>query len=342
MLNYEIVQIDMEWDNLLLRMPNWNLFQTSRWINTYTDVYNPLGKVYGLVFHENGNVHGVLPVTEFVRYGIRVVGSPLWKWLVPFVGFAWTDRLQESMEAFGQFCRRAKVNYCSITVSDSYYEPSPTGNGHAVTELSKAIIKLDTDFQRLWQNVHRNQRNRIRKGQRNNIAIVEQNGCEYLEDYLHVRRNMYQRQGIYHPNNGNFLSAILRVADPSDYKTFLVVDGERVIAGFIVVLYRGICQAFDTASIESYRKGCHNCALNWHVIEWAKRSGYSLYDMGGANTPSIAFFKYSFGSVEQKYSMIESFSPAILSRLVEGFRVYKRRKNPKFGKEVPRSARMPT
>jgi lipid II:glycine glycyltransferase (peptidoglycan interpeptide bridge formation enzyme) len=126
------------------------------------------------------------------------------------------------------------------------------------------------------------------------------------------------------------------------------VDG-RVVAMYIGAAYRKTFYAVDTVSDRRFRKYPASNLMNWQCFAWGCGRGLEAFDFQGANIPSLANFKASFGARLVYYSNItkaHSRSARLAIRLkamtVEKLRELRFRRSKKGRKQAGTKRRLQT
>ncbi len=330
MTRYELAPLDSAWDTALMQMPNWNIFQTSTWMKTYTSVYFGKETAQGLVIESDGKVIGMLPMLILKRFGCRILGSPVRHWLTPFTGFAWNTSLSDCLLPYHEFCRKSRINYSTITFADTEATIFAKSNGYRTTAFKTAVTPLREDLDSLWKRIKGGQRNRIRKGEKSGFTLTALPSREIIGEYTRIRRELYHHQGIDSSLADTFLREISVALPSGSIRFFTAMDGSSLAAAAVLLLFRNTCYGWDTVSNPLYRKFSPGCAVHWQTMVWGHENGYEVLDWGGANTPTIAEYKFSYGAGQQNYVMIEDYSPASLSVVLDALRKYRNSKKARF------------
>ena len=109
--------------------------------------------------------------------------------------------------------------------------------------------------------------------------------------------------------------------EKGELKVILARQGGKTVAGGIFPIYKDTIYFLDGASLREYQQLRANNLIQWHIISWAASEGLHIYDMVGANIPSIAHFKHGFGGNEAEYPYFQ-ITRGLLGKI--GYRVYRR------------------
>ena len=96
---------------------------------------------------------------------------------------------------------------------------------------------------------------------------------------------------------------------------------EQTIAGAFFLHFADKIYFWDGVALPDHYKLNASNLLQWSIIEWAANNGYRHYDMLGANIPSIARFKLSFGGELTPYIYVyrDLTSKSYLTRKLYGW-----------------------
>jgi len=302
MIDCKIVGIDKDWDSNLLQFQNWNIFQTSTLINSYQKIYFSKSKVNGILFYDNDLLIGALPIIFVKKYLLKVIGSPVRHSLMPFIGLAFNDgRFEDCFNALLKYTKAAKANIFTLTQGELFsFDPKFIVRfQHKI--FTTAVISLRQTDEELWKNIKSETRNRIRKGEKNNFEISGDQSHEIINDYLSLRSEMYQKQGMKYESSNKFLLDVLTNLSKDSYRLLSITHDGKLISAGVFLLFNKVCYYWDGVSRSDYNKLCPNNVLHWNIINWAKSTGFLWYDLGGTNTPTIANFKKGYGGTTKEY-----------------------------------------
>ena len=150
----------------------------------------------------------------------------------------------------------------------------------------------------LWKGLARQCRGSLRHAEKAGVTVSELTGPDTVEQTYPLLLASYEHAGVPMADPSLFASAI-RVLGPSgELKVFGAFYEDRLVGADFVLLYKKT--AYDwyrgTRRLRSVYAGE---SLVWHQMQWAKSSGYEIYDYGGAGWPNIPYgvrdFKAKFG-----------------------------------------------
>ncbi len=294
-----------EWKGLVDEYPNATLFHTPEWLRVLKEGFPHIEiKLYAIVNGKN-RIIGLLPV-ELARKGpFKLGGSPLPGLFTPYQGPLLLDSpsivVEEVLKNVVQVC---KPHYLAVSFSPEG-SSGMRGSGNPTSwELKKTILlDLALGAEKLWEKLKAETRNQVRQAERRGVEIyTPKSPDEWLEDYCAMHEAVYSRQGMKPPAKPVFYQALWdNLYGKGQLKIILAKHKGKTIAGGIFPVYKKTVYFLDGASFREHQKLRGNNLIQWYVISWAASEGLHVYDMVGANVPSIAHFKRGFGGAEAKF-----------------------------------------
>ena len=146
----------------------------------------------------------------------------------------------------------------------------------------------------LWKTFHPKVRNQIRKGEKNGFGIVW-GGIEQLDPFYDVfARNMRDLGTPVYPQG---LFREILDAFGHDAELCLVRDGERPIAGALLVHEAAATEVPSASSLRSYNASCANMLMYWQLLQRAIERRQPVFDFGRSSAQSNTFrFKKQWGA----------------------------------------------
>lgn len=192
---------------------------------------------------------------------------------------------QALLAAAEQIARAAGCEYLELRQLHPLQTALPTTDRKVVSEISLADGP-DAVFQRLHQNV----RNKIRKAQKN--AVTVQQGAEYLEDFYRIYCRNLRDLGT-PVISGRFFAAMLAEL-PRQVRIYRAQRLGRTIAAKAALVDNGVCYFTWSASLREELGHAPVQAMNWRAIEEACAAGCTRIDFGTstAGTSGHEFKKY--------------------------------------------------
>ncbi|MDI6880394.1 MAG: GNAT family N-acetyltransferase [Desulfitobacteriaceae bacterium] len=311
-----------EWIGFVSDHPHATLFHTKEWLKLLEEGFPRISiRLYSLT-DEQGQLIGVVPVEFMRRWFLRLAGSPLPGLFTPYQGPLFSKDCSTSGSVVPEFLSgKLSSHFLAIAL--------PPGSPLTVSCLSSAnwkvfrtlLLNLEVGIDQLWKNLKVETRNQIRQAERRRVEIYEARSLdEWLEDYLEMHKAVYLRQRRRPPGSLAFYKALwTHLYNKGWLKVILAKHEGKIIAGGVFAIYKDTMYFLDGASFREYGKLRANNLIQWHVICWAASQGLRIYDMVGANIPSIAHFKRGFGGTEVVYPYFQA-AYGLLGKI--GFRAY--------------------
>jgi len=314
-----------QWQDLIGKFPQVSFFHTPEWLQVLKMGFPHVKIKLYVILNKQDKIIGLLPI-EFTRKGpFRLAGSPLPGLFTPYQGpLLLSDTGTEVEKVAMSAIKILKPSYFTFSLPPNKHSKMLTGGDSGNWENKKTIIvDLTVGEENLWKGLRKRTRNQVRQAERRGVEICEAKSLdEWLVEYYAMHEAVYSRQGIKPPASRAFYQALWKVLREKGYlRIILAKYREKTIAGAVRIIYEDTIYALDAASLREYRKLQAHTALHWHSISWAASEGLRVYDMVGANIPSIAHFKRGFGGREAEYPYFQM-SCGLLGKV--GYRLYQR------------------
>ncbi|MHB8125731.1 MAG: lipid II:glycine glycyltransferase FemX [Desulfitobacteriaceae bacterium] len=290
------------WQKFLMEIPQGSLFHRWEWQDVLEAGFGVRVNRLGL-FDNEGVLKGLLPFVERKMSLLKLAGSPLSGTATPYSGPLGSIPLVKVLAAIEVYAREKRLDYLELGLQDVLEKDVLEENGYTVEELITLDLAISKEEEILWAGLEVRCRNAIRKAEKSGVEVVEpQTLEEWLECYYELSCGVYRRQEKEPPFTREYFTALWQNLYPSgDLVVLLARYAGKIIAGGIFPRDRNVGYYLDGVSDREYNKVVPNNLLQWEYLKRAQTMGIRLYDMVGANIPSIAKFKKSFGSTERNY-----------------------------------------
>lgn len=260
-------------------------------------------KVHRLGIFEDGVLRGLLPLTERKMSLLKLAGSPLSGTATPHSGPLGSLSLTEVLPALEFYAKAKNIDYLELGIPEMLEKSVLEDNGYTVEELKTLELPISEDEESLWSGLEVRCRNAVRKAEKSGVEVVAPKTLEeWLETYYELSCGVYQRQEKEPPFSREYFTALWQnLYSLGDLVVLLARYEGKTIAGAIFPRDRFVGYYLDGVSDREYNKVAPNNLLQWAYLKKTQSLNIRLYDMVGANIPSIAKFKKSFGSTERKY-----------------------------------------
>lgn len=291
------------WDEIVRASPYGTIFHTFEWMDILERQYKvqkiPLG------IFENGDLIGVFPAFLQRKGLIKILVSPLHEAATPYGGpVVESDKLKDVIHAFDTYSKCA--DYYDVTFPPKYVLSGNIQDNFEFNERHTYILNLDQPVDLIWTNLNKKCRNAIRKAEKSDVTIVEGDSKKDLEYFWKMTDITFQKWGTESPISIDYTNAVFDILFPmGQFKLIFAERDGKHIGGAIFLCFADRIYYWQGASYPEYYQYAPNNLIQWHIIRWAVRNGFKTYDMLGANIPSIAKFKSSFGGNLINYSYIQ-------------------------------------
>jgi len=316
-----------QWQDLIGKFTEASFFHTPEWLQVLKMGFPHVEvKLYAILNeHERGKLIGLLPV-ELARKGpFRLAGSPLPGLFTPYQGLLLLSHTDTDVGKVAMCAIKIlKPHYFALSLPPDGYSEMLVGEGSANWEPKKTLLlDLTLGTEQLWKNFKAETRNQVRQAEKRGVEIYEPRSLDdWLGDYYAMHEAVYSRQEMKPPAKPAFYQAMWEnLYGKGQLKVILAKHEGKTIAGGIFPIYRDTIYFLDGASLREHQKLRANNLIQWHIISWAASAGLRLYDMVGANIPSIAHFKRGFGGAEVEFPYFKR-PRGLVGRI--GYRLYQR------------------
>lgn len=297
-----------EWNRIVKESSYGTIFHTLEWMEILTKIFKV--KELHLGIYKNNELIGVFPAF-LQRKGIfKLITSPLREAATPYGGPIIKESLKGVLSAFDKFTK--PIGYVDVTFSPKLNLNSEILKNYNYEERFTYILNLEQEIDDIWKNLKKKCRNAIRKAEKSNVTIIEGDKKEYLEEYYKMVEDTYKKSNIKPPISMKYYQMVFDVLYPKKQLKVLFAEYDgKLVAGAIFPYFDNRIYYWDGASYREYNKVAPNNLIQWHLIQWAVENEFKIYDMVGANIPSIAKFKASFGGDMLKYFYVYKFNSVL-------------------------------
>jgi len=302
----ELLQVDTdaEWDALLEQQPEASLFHTSAWLR----LQQRFGgfDLFPLALRDAARCLGLLPVFTQRRGVFRVASSPRgidYVFLGPLVG---PERLAELLDAYEAWAARGRIDYTSMALTREVACEAARIRGWHCERQRNHLVDLTGGEQAVLARCHKDCREAIRKAQRHGVQIIEGDLSGLADRYLELSARIFAKSQRRTRLTRGFLLDMLGTLQRCGRLLSLRAEVDGRLAGMYVAGHYGkTIYALDTVSDYALARHSANTLMNWHLMRWGCRNGMEVFDLQGANIPSIAAYKASFGGGIVWYTNIQ-------------------------------------
>jgi hypothetical protein len=309
---------EQAWDDLVATFEGGTIFHTLAWVRVIEELKRAEKLPFGIF--DGADMIGVLPLFRVRRGPLTIVASPLGN-----VGYGGplVDRSchRVVMEQLDSMLNRLGADYVEFRSLEQLGSATLTDRKYTVRELQTFVLSLNQGVGGIWDSLKGECRTAIRKARKNNIEIIEATDECFVDVYWEMAKDTYSKSNRLPPLSRDNYSTVWDILRPYDrVKVLLAKHEDDVVAGGIFLRLGEKLYYWDGASFQAHYRLRANNLLHWTLVEWGASNGLTEYDMMGANIPSIARFKRSFGGELQSYTY--AYKDVTLSAYV-GRRLYR-------------------
>jgi CelD/BcsL family acetyltransferase involved in cellulose biosynthesis len=288
------------WDDLVATFEGGTIFHTWAWMRVIEKLKHAEKLPFGIF--DGADLIGVFPLFRTRRGPLTILASPLGR-----VGYGGPlvnkSHQRVVIEQVDNLLKRYGADYVEFRSLERFALATLPDRHYTVQKLQTYVVPLSQGTQELWSNLESRCRKAIRKARKNNVEVVEATDKGFVGVYHEMLKDTYSKSNRPPPFSPQDYSTVWDILRPYDRIKVLLAEHEgRVVAGVIVLRFGSKVCGWDGAAFRAYYSLCPNNLLHWTLIEWGANNGLTEYDMTGANIPSIARFKKSFGGELQTYT----------------------------------------
>lgn len=288
------------WDDLVATFEGGTIFHTWAWLRVIEKLHGAEKLPFGIF--DGADMIGVFPLFRLRRGPLTILASPLGAvgYGGPLVSQAHYKVVIEQLDSL---LKRCGADYFEFRSLERLAAAILSDQRYTVRELQTFVLSLDQGPQRLWSNLKSECRTAIRKARKNNVEIVEATDKRFPDIYYEMAKDTYSKANRRPPLSQEDYNTVWDLLRPFDrVKVLLARHESQVIAGGIFLHFADKVYYWDGVALQRGYSLRPNNLLHWTLIEWGASNGLTHYDMLGANIPSIARFKKSFGGELRTYT----------------------------------------
>jgi hypothetical protein len=302
------------WDDAVSKSEYGTVFHTLAWLDV-------LEKTSGLscrrfVAEGNGSKKGIFPVFFKKKANFSIAFSPF-RLATPYGGPILEKGCESSFfDALDAYSKKHGISYLDIMLSPGFPGIDAKKWGYSSKDFLTHFLDLGAGTDGLWNNLDKKCRTAVRKAQKEGVTVAESSSKKDVADFYRMYAETYTRSGQKPPAQKELFENA-HDAFGSDMKMLFAEHGGDRIACSIFIIFGDRAYYWMNASHEKTSGLNQNNLLQWSFIEQAAKSGIKKYDLMGADVPSIARFKESFGGKLVTYKNLTkatSLSAKILSK----------------------------
>ena len=289
------------WNQLATSFPEGSVFHSWEWMEVAGELYNAQPLPVGIFQGEE--MVGIYPLFRKRKGPLTLLMSP-----VGTIGYggplAPQELLPEILAQQGELAQRFGADTMDIRSLNNGLQPRFAAEGYELEGLKTIVLALETDVDALWSNLKPVCRTAVRRARKKGVVIQEAQDKSYLDVYYDMALDTYAKSNRLPPVSRQEYEMVWDRLHPRGMlKVLLAMHEEQILAGITLFRFGGRIYYWDGAAYRRFYPFNANNLLHWAAIEEAVAEGMTAYDMLGANIPSIARFKKSFGGEIVPYTL---------------------------------------
>ncbi len=256
----------------------------------------------------------IFPLFYKREVGVRSIFSPPPHASIPYLGmvmYPMYDTMKQkrkesclcsSIDEINHEIMKMSPNYVSIYLPPGFKDMRPF-KWHDYVADAHYTYKLDltAPLNDIWKGFDATCRKNIKRSERLKPVIKQ---VSDVEKFYGVMEKRYEVQGLNLPIFSPQYLADLLVAFPDNIKMYFIYHGDDIIALCINCEYKNVVTHWlGAAKFDNGIAG--NDYLLWELIKIAKASGFTEFEIQGANQKRLSQFKSKFNPDLEVYYSIE-------------------------------------
>ncbi|MFC1490170.1 GNAT family N-acetyltransferase [Candidatus Latescibacterota bacterium] len=301
---------DAFWDEFVSNSVHGTVFSTSAWLKASADAHGGEHKMLG-VWEGDDLIAGVSFI-EIVRGSLKKASNHV---LTPYCGFIYKsdeDKLMLDTSSMQLFCAeklihylQEKYNYVSLVHSPAFKDIRPFSWQNWDADVRYTYLINLSDFEEHWGNLKGKTRQQIKKAE----STLDISGSISEEQIVDISEMISLERGqtpsvpkktvvelIKNLRNEGLIDIISAREKSGELVSFQVVARDK---NTVYLWMNG------TIPEKKYTRG--DSLMVWEVMKRYSET-HKILDMVGANIPSVAYFKKSFGGTLTPYYVTERYS----------------------------------
>lgn len=310
-----------QWDKVIDLSPHKTIFH--KWDFLKIAEKHGGGRLFPLLVLKGSEIIGALPLFYSKKALIRLVFSPPPNLAMPYLGpvFSKYEELKQNKKetfffdmyaALEEFLpKEIKPHYFSCSLPPGIIETRPFGwSGYHVEPKYNYLIDLTKGEETIYKNFRGSLRLTIRKAEKSNV-VIELGGEKELKKVHEMLSENYRVQGRKLSVTLKYLLDVNR-AFSDNMNIYIAKYDDQIIGGMVDLHYCSKTYSWIGNTKNTVNKIDVNDLIQWRAIQKGCKDGYSKYEIIGANTPRLSFFKTKFNpSLEVYFNVVKYSSPLV-------------------------------
>jgi hypothetical protein len=286
---------DEEWDEMLLAMPDWRIYQTSAWLRFLEETQGVQPLHLG-VFDGDRQV-GCWAAAAFSMGPLRLIGSPMRGWTTPYMGPA-CDNLPayELLMAWRRYLKKNRIHPAQVDHPRFYLE---AGQAAGLTPLEEGtfMCPLPSTEEEILAQFHDSCRKAARRAQRRGVVVENTDNPAFIDHFYYQLEDVFGKQGIRPTYPKSRIQALWNHLKPTGRLLTLWALWEgQVIGTGIYLIGNQWLLSFASSSLRQTQKHFPNEIIRLMSMTMGSAGGCVAYDLSGRGD-----YKAKFGAHLETY-----------------------------------------
>ena len=285
-----------DYNDFILKNHNSTIFHTLEWKEIIEKNYD-FTPLYVLARDDNNKIKAIMPLFLIKNLiGCRLISIPF-----SIYGGAIGDEeyvkylIEKSIELYDHYdCRYIAIKQFPFKYSKMY-------ENHGMTRLidrwSQVLDLKNPEL--LWNEIHKSNRNSIRKAIKNNVKIKKLSDSNDLSEFQKLELITKKRFGMGAHSINFFKDIVEKYNSNGNVEIYLAKYKNKIIASCMTLIFKDKVFYGYANSDDKYLNLRPNNLILWRVIENSYEKGYKYLDLGATSykNKGLFFFKSSFNSI---------------------------------------------
>jgi len=310
------------WNKVVENSPHATIFHRWEWLKI---VEKHTGyKLYPLLGHEENNVLAAFPVFYKKMVFLRSVFSPPPKTAMPYLGPVFSEynelkqgkkesRFFELHEKFESFMKsKVRPHYINILLPPGILETRPfLWSGYQVEPNYNYTIDLLKGEEEIFKSFKKNLRQTINATERKGV-VIEKGGKDELLVLYDLLSDNYKDQKKKLPISREYVLDIYDAFFPEYMNIFIAKYEGAILGGMVDLHYKEKIYSWIGNTKNRVNDLDINDLIQWKAIQLGCREGFKTYEIIGANTQRLSFFKTKFNPELSVYFSATKYSSELV------------------------------
>jgi hypothetical protein len=319
------------WDEVLMRYPDWSIYQTQGWLEFIEQTQNVTTLKLGI--YANNQLCGLWPAAEFHKGPFRLLGSPMKGWTTPQMGPASKElNAIDLLKAWRRFIQQS--GYHHARVSHPIFTADIARQADLTTvEEGTFICPIPTTEEGILAQFHKSCREATRRAFRHGVEVENTSNPSFVDHFYYQLEDVFGKQGLKPTFPKSRVETLWRIMKPTGHllTIWAKYKGKIIGTGFYLISNKTL-YAYSSSSLRSYWKCYPNEPIRLLAMKMAAEKGCIVHDLNGRGS-----YKAKFGAhLELRYRTL-FFRNALLpiARRIYAWIFHLRQRREGFGVVMP-------